>query len=367
MARNFTRFERYLCSFKQLCVMAFFCVIVSVAGCGGSGGDKSGTGDPRSVVAQLDEALAAVSTDADFTLLVESADGKQYVHSRGNSTAQTNYNSASTSKMVAAAVILLLVQEGVMSLNDHPQDYLDFWPSTGNRAAIELHHLLNFTSGLNDDPACINNPIADFEDCVVAIADANPTISEPGDEFYYASSHLQVAALMAVYASGLADWGAVFDYFKARTGLFANASFDVPSVDNPRVAGGMHWRASEYLAFLRALYQPGMLSPVLIDAMTSDQLAGATIRYSPIKSSPLGLDWHYGYGVWIECGDVPFSCTGTTRVSSPGVYGAYPFIDFEHRYFGIIARQGTQDTVHQGYRVWASVENTLAEWAALHR
>jgi CubicO group peptidase (beta-lactamase class C family) len=332
-------------------------------GCGGSNSDSEP--DPLiSIEQRLHEALDSVDTDTDFTLAVESHDGTQFVHSRGASTITTSYRSASSSKMVTASVILLLVQQGYLSLDDSPQDFLDFWPITGNHAAIELRHLLNFTSGLSEAPTCLNLPNADFTNCVETILDHNPTIPSPGEEFYYSSTHLQVAGLMAIHASEMSDWTEVFNHFKSETQLFTNAVYDLPSVNNPRLAGGMHWQADEFLAFLGAIYRQEFLSARLIEEMTSNQTGSADMVYSPVNEGPLALDWRYGFGQWIECPAVPFNCSNTTRVSSTGAYGAYPFIDYEQQYFGIVAREGALATGHKGYQVWAAVASELAEWAA---
>ena len=56
---------------------------------------------------------------------------------------------------------------------------------------------------------------------------------------------------MAIEPSGAASWTALFDAFKTRTGLFPSAVYNLPSEDNPRLAGGMTWTAEEHLAFLR--------------------------------------------------------------------------------------------------------------------
>jgi hypothetical protein len=168
---------------------------------------------------------------------------------------------------------------------------------------------------------------------------------------------------MAIQASGFSDWEQVFNYFKSETQLFTNAYFDLPSVSNPRLAGGMHWQADEYLEFLGAIFHQQILSPELIEAMTSDQIGHASVIYSPFAEGGLGGDWHYGFGQWIECPQVPFSCSVTARVSSTGAYGAYPFIDFEQVYFGIIAREGAFGTGYEGYQLWAEVETELNLWA----
>lgn len=346
----------------------FFFLVTMVTllnGCGGGSGSDviAPIKSSESIEQQLHTTLDSINTDTDFTLIVESNNGTQFIHNRGTSITTTSYRSASTSKMVTASIILRLVQQGILSLDDHPQDYLTFWPSTGNYALIELRHLLSFTSGLTEEPLCLNLPNANFTNCVETIVDSNPDISVPGNEYYYSSSHLQVAGLMAIEASGMSDWIQVFDNFKLETQLFTNAAYDLPSSNNPRLAGGMHWQASEYMKFLSSLYHQQLLFPNIIEAMTSDQSDSAIIAYSPVAQWPVAQDWHYGFGLWIECSSVVFDCTTTTRVSSAGSYGAYPFIDFEKKHFGIIAREGTLGTGFKGYKIWDDVKNELAQWA----
>ncbi|MCI2284236.1 beta-lactamase family protein [Colwellia sp. MSW7] len=341
-------------------------ILTTISSCGGSGKDSINTDEPSITLTNeqnMHAALDTANTDTDFTMLIESNNGTQFTHSTGESTNSTFYRSASTSKIVTATVILSLVQQGVLSLDDHPQNYIEFWPSTGNHALITLKHLLSFTSGLSEEPLCLNLPNANFTDCVESILNKNSSISSPGTEFYYASTHLQIAGLMAIRASGLSNWQQVFNNFTLETQLFSHAVYDLPSQSNPRLAGGMHWQATEYLDFLRALYQQQVLSAELIDIMMSDHTNNANFVYSPVSDDDNLSHWHYGLGLWLECSSDVLNCTTPKRVSSLGAYGAYPFIDFEHKYFGIIAREGNLGTSIEGYKVWTLVENELAEWA----
>ncbi len=306
--------------------------------------------------------LDALTTDADFTLLVKTFSGRSFSHSTGESTESTLYKSASTCKLVTAVMILTLVEEGSLNLNSHPQDFIENWPQEGNLAAIELRHLLNFTSGLNEDPFCTNLGFHDFEDCIDEIAALNIEAGVPGEEFYYAGAHLQVAGLMAVVAGAYNDWQEFFTAFQGSTELFSGAAYDLPSLQNPRLAGGMHWSADEYVEFLEALYKGQILSPEMVDQMTQDQIGAAEIGYSPSVFA-LNEDWHYGFGNWIECHSSQFNCSETTRISSQGAYGAYPFIDFEHGYFGVLARQGALNTYDQGYAIFEANSGRLQEWA----
>lgn len=314
--------------------------------------------------AELVKRLAAVRTDTDFTLMLKSANGHVFHYSRGESGADVSYESASTSKMVAAAVILRLVEQGKLSLDSHPQAVIPQWPTTGNLGAIELRQLLDYTSGLKKNPPCSNIGKLDFETCALRTLSYNNPSPEPGRQFYYDSSHLQIAGLMAVKAAGAASWQQVFNDFRQNTGLFKTATYDLPSANNPRLAGGMHWNATEYLEFLDALYHGKVIGKPLLDEMTRPQTLKATTIYSPAEAR-IQKSWPYGLGVWIECEPQKGGCTGPQKVSSPGAYGAYPFMDFRHEYVGILARQGGVKTFNKGYELLSSQEAWLQRWAEL--
>lgn len=100
----------------------------------GAGGELTDCEAERGQLEQrMAEALDAatedpsVTAESSFTLALETASGHRFVHSRGDSMISTRYESASTSKWVAATVILSLVDQGVLSLDDEPSKYLPFW------------------------------------------------------------------------------------------------------------------------------------------------------------------------------------------------------------------------------------------------
>ena len=268
--------------------------------------------------------------------------------------------------MVAGAAILALVDRGYLSLDSHPQDFISFWtpPADHPALSVKLRHLLAFTSGFWDEPSCMNLPFYNFANCVQNIYDLNLGYRKvPGSEFYYSGTHLQIAALMAVKARGVASWAQVFDEFKARTGLFGHSTYDLPSASNPRIAGGMHWTGEDYLAFLRALYFGRVLTPRVASEMLASQRGNAVVAYSPLVLE--GEDWAYGFGNWVECRSAKYNCgMALQRNSSPGAYGAYPFIDFEHHYFGLLARQGALSTAVNGIDLFRTVQDVAGKWGS---
>lgn len=343
-----------------------------LAGCSSSGSDTppapGPVAGPSCSVAQLegamDSTLAQTSSDVDFSFSVERQDGRRYTYNRGGSTLLTSYESASTSKMVSAVIILRLVEQGYLSLSDRPQDRISAWPiDSGNSLyGMTLAQLLSFTSGLTTEPLCLNAGAANFDSCVITIANTNIANGlTPGQEFYYAGTHLQVAGLMAIKARGVASWQDVFTEFKTQTGLFPTATYDLPSATNPRLAGGMHWTGEEYMAFLKALKNGSLLNSTSMGQLLADHTASVVMTYSPALVGA-GEDWHYGLGLWHECQSATFNCTAGTRVSSPGAYGAYPFWDRSKNYFGIVARQGALGTFPEGIAIERSVRPDVEQW-----
>jgi len=339
-----------------------------LGGCGGS--DTGATSAPSCSVAQLeaemDAVLAQTASEVDFSFSVERQDGRRYSFNRGASTLQTSYESASTSKLVSAVIVLRLVEQGFLNLSDRPQDRIATWPidSGDSLYGMTLAQLLSFTSGLTAEPLCVNAGAFDFETCVNNIANANAGNGiTPGQQFHYANTHLQVAGLMAIKARGFAAWQDVFAEFKAQTGLFPTATYDLPSSSNPRLAGGMHWTGEEYLDFLKALKAGALLNAASMSQLLADHIASATISYSPTIAG-LGEDWHYGFGLWHECQAATFNCTAGSRVSSPGAYGAYPFWDRDKGYTGIVARQGAGGSFPNGVAIERSVRSHVEQWAA---
>jgi CubicO group peptidase (beta-lactamase class C family) len=330
----------------------------------GSTANDAGGCDSAAAEAVLVAALTAATSEVDFSLLLKTESGRAFTYNHGASTPQTSYESASSSKWIAALTILRLVDTGVLSLTDRPQDYIDFWTTDAGSplSQITLDQLLSFTSGLEVEALCTSVGVANFENCISTLHDNNLAMPvAPGTEYHYGPVHLQVAGLMAVKAAGKASWTEVFTDFQNATGLFPNGAFDLPSANNPRLAGGMHWTGEEYLDFLQAVVEESLLSPGLSTELSEDRIAGLAISASPANA--VGRDWHYAWGHWLECDSPIFDCTTSPRLSSPGAYGAYPFIDPEFGYFGILARQGALGTFMNGLNTFESVKSEVEAWA----
>ena len=378
-ATNAMKSNRPLHSLKPYCRCLRWCAVVLLsaltAGCGGGNTSSVATctaAQVQALEAAMNTQLAQAVSEVDFSFAVERQDGRRYTFNRGASTLQTVYESASTSKLVSAVIIMRLVEQGYLMLSAKPQDLIQSWPiaSSDPLYGMTLAHLMSFTSGLTVEPPCLNDPNSDLESCVSSIANTNAAKGiTAGSQFFYAATHQDVAALMAVKARRVASWQDVFAEFKAQTGVFPTSTFDIPSLVNPRIAGGMHFTGEEYLAFLRALKAGSLLNAASMTQMLADYTASVPIVYSPIFSGigggpGLGEDWHFGFGLLHECQSATFNCVVGARVSSPGALGSYPFWDRSKNYTGIVVRQGVFGTLPAGILIERTVQPTVDQWAA---
>jgi CubicO group peptidase (beta-lactamase class C family) len=325
-----------------------------------------------SIESEIAQELGAISTDVDFSFYIEREDGKNYSYNKGSSSLSTIYESASTSKWVSAAVILWVLENTPnFDLLNKVSDHYAWTMSTGDSLYnANLAQLLSFTSGLQSEANCLKFgiPSKSFDNCIndasgSIVAENESNSYTPGTSFYYSSSHLQVAGAMAVAASGHTDWQNVFTAFKVATGLFQNSTYSLPSVSNPRLAGGMTWTGTDYVSFLRAIYKNEIFGTGIRDEMFKDHVQSIAVDSSPAFDG-LGEQWHYGLGVWLECQSSTYNCSSVEYYSSPGAYGAYPFMNLNKKFFGIVARQGSLGTFANGVYLYRSVKASVEKWAA---
>lgn len=115
----------------------------------------------------------------------------------------TNYRLASVSKQFTAASIMLLAQDGRLSLDDRARRWLPSLP--GSADAITLRHLLTHSSGLIDYEDVM---AADFSgqlhdiDVLHLLETQDKTYFRPGTDYRYSNSGYALLALIVERASG---------------------------------------------------------------------------------------------------------------------------------------------------------------------
>ena len=305
------------------------------------------------LVSLLDE-----SGIADMAVILGNADGVQFTYSKGDLTTSSIVPIASASKWLSAMIVMRLVEEGVLSLSDNPQDHLSFWTQSPDdpRSRITLAQLLSFTSGFEgstglgaqEGVSCIEDAETTIEACAEAIfesglkADGGYFAYEPGTTFYYGPIHLHIAAAMAVSATGQ-RWNQLFrQYVGEGLGLALQTGFGLPSLENARASGGATASASDYATILYAYITGQILMDDSIEAMSQDRtpVESVAMESVPVVASD-GVAWHYAFGSWRECNQSTYdeTCEGDGVVSSPGAFGFYPWWDRRDDTWGVIAAQ----------------------------
>lgn len=249
---------------------------------------------------------------------------------------------ASATKWLSGAVILRLVDRGVLRLDDPIGRWLPEAPA--DKQPITLRQLFAHTSGLpGSEVACIGDAGTTLAACTAQIL-AQPLAAEPGTRFAYGGNSMHVAGRIAEIATGQ-RWDVLFRTEVATPlGLtatdygFSSTAPGLIDVTNPRIAGGARSTLDDYTRFLTALLARGRgpdgsiwLSPALVDQLEADQVRGASIASTPLPEAA-----GYGIGVWRERLD---AAGRATRVSSPGAFGFYPVLDRAGGWAGVFLTQ----------------------------
>jgi CubicO group peptidase (beta-lactamase class C family) len=262
---------------------------------------------------------------------------------------------ASASKWVAAALIMTLVDDGMLKLDEPIGRHLRNVPPEA--AAITLRQLLSFTSGQGGlrGLADIRQPpdISLAESARQILA--RPLSNKPGATFQYGSGALQVAGAIAEQASGK-SWRQLFEERMAQPlGMHWSAwthplhlGLDPQRVTNPNLQGGLVTTAEDYGRFLTMIAADGkfegrqILSREAVSEMERLQTKGLPLVTPPGRSD--GKVAGYALGNWCERVSHSSDCL---LVSSPGALGTYPWIDRERNVYGIFFMRHRHPAVAQ--------------------
>jgi CubicO group peptidase (beta-lactamase class C family) len=114
----------------------------------------------------------------------------------------------SVSKQFTAAALLLLEQQGKLSLNDDVRKYIPELSDYG--MPIKLSHMIHHTSGLRDWGSIASltgwsrgTQFYTNEDALEIIVRQKELNNKPGDEFIYSNSNYNLAAIIVQRVSGL--------------------------------------------------------------------------------------------------------------------------------------------------------------------
>ena len=242
---------------------------------------------------------------------------------------------ASASKWLSAAVIMSLVEDGLIDLDEPVSTYLPQF--TGLKGTMTVRQMFSHTSGLPGDHACLDNHTITLAQCVDQIALVSLQAA-PGALFDYGGVSMHVAGRVAEVVSGQ-SWAQLFDErIGTPLGLTSTYYFYGTPDQNPMIAGGARSTFADYGKFLAMILADGnaggvqVLTPASVHEMQIDQTAGAA------GANPRG----YGLGEWR---DVVDNQDNATQLSSAGAFGFVPWIDTERNYYAVFLTYDHLDNV----------------------
>ena len=164
-----------------------------------AGADRAFEKFTKAYVAPAPGCAAAVSLNG--SVVFEKAFGLADLEHNVPNTPQTIFESGSVAKQFTAASLVLLQQDGKLSLDDPVRKYISELPDYG--APLTIRHLLNHTSGLRDWGAVMSLTGAGRGDRVISQDLALDVITHqraldftPGSEYSYSNSGYNLAAII---------------------------------------------------------------------------------------------------------------------------------------------------------------------------
>lgn len=153
----------------------------------------------KAYVAPAPGCAAAVSLNGD--VVFEKAFGLADMEHNVPNTTQTIFESGSVAKQFTAAALVLLQQEGKLSIDDPVRKYIPELPDYGS--PLTIRHLLNHTSGLRDWGTVMSLTGAGRGDRVInqdlafdVITHQRALDFKPGAEYSYSNSGYNLAAII---------------------------------------------------------------------------------------------------------------------------------------------------------------------------
>lgn len=341
----------------RLCLASFLVVILCLCGCTTAGyGPAQGlhvpTTDPSADLADIEPLLQQAAGATGAVILIYEPDGSTlHQASTGELTIDDPIFVASASKWVAAALLMILVDEGLLDLDAPASRYAPYL--TGDKAGITLRQMFSHTSGMNSGHAVEEPPTASLQSFARQLA-ALPLDSDPGTTLSYGGVSMQIAGAIMEDVAGQSFQSLFFkrlaEPLDMRSAYFCHPlDCDVSTpgaVTNPLIGGGLKISAADYGNFLKMIASGGIyngrriLSEEAVADLSTVVTAGLNRGAMPGVAGP---DWEYALGQWCHEGE-----DGNCRVmQSAGAFGAYPWIDKERGLFGIFMTESLLPLVYE--------------------
>lgn len=250
----------------------------------------------------------------------------------------------SARKWLTSAVVLMLVEEGKLSLDAPIADVLTRWQSP-YRDQITLRHLMSHTSGLvRRPPPGRCSGAQTLAACVDQIA-VLPLLSLPGERFRYSSAGFNVVARVAEEASGMRWQDLMQQRLFSPLGMRQTTLLPAgPGL--PEMVGEIWSTPEDFARFLLSLLRCGSPGALLSCASVAEMERSQT--GSIPRSALVGMGTEasdYGLGVWRGAVD---EGGRAMLVSAHGKGGFLAWIDRREGTAGALSLRGQSEAALRG-------------------
>jgi CubicO group peptidase (beta-lactamase class C family) len=303
-------------------------------------------------------------------VVFQEAFGQLDIESRVPFNTDSIVNLASSTKWISATAMMMLVDDGKISLDDPISKYFSEFANlpvqgmAGEKANPTFRQCFSHTAGFAAQSPELGFPELTLRESAAQILKSQPALlAKPGSEFRYGGVSYQLAGAVIERVSGMGfeeflrkriftQLGMTDTTFNPygdqlrRTGPVyspqPDGSFHIVNLPpdgqnrNSRVAGGLYSTLGDYSHFLELQWRNGrfrnlqLLAPESAVILRTDQTHGMRFVDSP------GGTTHYGLGVWLN--EMDGHGMGTS-VSDGGAFGTYPWIDYHRELIGVLFTQ----------------------------
>jgi CubicO group peptidase (beta-lactamase class C family) len=265
----------------------------------------------------------------DVVAMIWKGDSLVYKKETKEFNSKTQAPIASCSKWLTAALVMIFVDEGKISLDDPVVKYIPVFANYF-KSYITIRECLSHMTGISDESGGLLKKIfqrkkmASLEEEVNDFA-AREIRANAGTDFWYGNIGLNIAGRVLEIVSkkrfDILIKQKLFNPLGMRRTSFT--TMDASAV-NP--SGGAQSTADDYMKFLVMLMNKGkyngqqILSEKAVQQMMQVQTKPAQIKYAPRSAE----GFNYALGSWVL-----EEKNGTaTCLASPGLFGTWPMIDF---------------------------------------
>ena len=292
--------------------------------------------DPGTLARWLERPVAAGELDG-AALIVLRNGAVVFRHAAGDLNPERPVPLDAASKWLTGTVFACLADRGELDLEAPLASLVpEAPPGWGELTPVQM---LSHTAGAPADRLLSLPADPDLRSSGRALARAHLP-EDPGRVFRYGDVSMQVAGWAAEAMTGR-SWRRLFVECLSWPLSLDSAAWghplSGPDLQAPPLLGsGLHLSLDDYGAFLSMLQQGGRyegvrnLSPGAIRVQETERIGNLPRENLPVGVEP---DWGYGLGVWCETRSPAGRCL---RMSSPGAFGAFPWLDRETGLAGMV-------------------------------